>query len=117
MKIKNKIGGSDLKNINMHKRQYNKPFFVNGDFKWYEDEKNQSFLESKNSFNLPSLDNLKCCIVINKKENIEDFVLIDYNQNILCSYPTSKQHEYETKIKMFKIKKYYDEHEGIKSDF
>jgi hypothetical protein len=94
-----------------------KPFWVNGDFNWYLDTVNQDFLISKNGFNLPPLKNLQCCIVINEKENVKDFVLIDNKQNIICSYDyPKKQHEYETKIKMLKIKKYYDECEGIKTD-
>lgn len=95
-----------------------KPFWVNGDFKWYFDERNQKFLTTENDHNLPALKNLQCCIVINEKENINDFVLIDTNQNIICSYSyPSKQHEYETKIKMLKINKHYDESEGIKTEF
>lgn len=98
-------------------KQYSKPFWVNGDFEWFLDERNQAFLTSQNDFNLPPLQNLQCCIVINKKENMNDLVLIDTNQNIICSYTSKQQREYETKIKMFKIKKYYDECEGIKTEF
>ena len=94
-----------------------KPFWVNGDYKWFFDTKNQDFLSSKNDFNLPALNNLQCCIVVNEKENINDFVLLDMNQNIICSYNQNQHHEYETKIKMIKIKKYYDECEGIKNEF
>lgn len=94
-----------------------KPFWINGDFKWYLDEKNQKFLSSQNDFNLPPLNNLQCCIVINEKEGINDFVLIDNKQNIIRSYPSTNEHEYQTTIKMFKIKKYYDECEGIKPEF
>lgn len=94
-----------------------KPFWVNGDYKWFFDIKNQEFLSSKNDFNLPALKNLQCCIVINEKQNINDFVLIDMNRNIICSYDSNKQHEYETKIKMLKIAKYYDECEGIQNEF
>lgn len=94
-----------------------KPFWINGDFRWYSDERNQIFLSSQNDFNLPPLKNLHCCIVINEKEGIDDFVLIDNNQNIICSYPSKKQYEYETKIKMMKIKKYYDECEKIETEF
>lgn len=93
------------------------PFFVNGDFKWFLDDRNQTFLTSRNDYNLPPLNNLQCCIVVNEKQNINDFVLIDNNQNIICAYKSSQQHEYETKIKIFKIKKYYDECEGIKNEF
>lgn len=101
----------------MKNRMYQKPFWVNGDFKWFLDEKNQLFLTSQNDFNLPPLKNLQCCIVVNKKEDINDFVLIDNKQNVICSYKSNQQHEYETKIKMLKIIKYYDESEGIKNEF
>lgn len=101
----------------MKNKLYTKPFWINGDFNWYFDEKNQTFLTSKNDFNLPPLNNLQCCIVINKKKNINDFVLIDNKQNIILSYTKDKQHEYEVKIKMLKIKKYYHECEGIKNEF
>jgi len=94
------------------------PFWVNGDFKWFSDERNQLFLTSQNDFNLPPLNNLQCCIVLNKTENISDFVLIDNKQNVICNYHyPNQQHEYETKIKMFKIKKYYDICEGIPTEF
>jgi hypothetical protein len=43
-------------------------------------------------------------------EKIRDYVLIDGNQNIICAYKYPNQyHEYETKIKMLKIAKYYDD--------
>ena len=96
----------------------NKPFWVNGDFKWYIDTVNQDMLTSKNAFNLPALENLQCCIVINEVENISDFVLIDNKRNVICSYLyPNQQEEYETKIKFLKIKKYYDTKEGKKTDF
>lgn len=101
----------------MNNEMCKKPFCINGDFKWYYDDKNQEFLTSKNGFNLPPLKNLQCCIVINEKENIKDFILIDNKQNIICSYSSHQQEEYEAKIKILKIKKYYDECEGVKSDF
>lgn len=86
------------------------PFWVNGDFEWYKDEKTQMFLSSRNDFNLPPLVNLHCCIVVNNVEKIRDYVLIDGNQNIICAYKYPNQyHEYETKIKMLKIAKYYDD--------
>lgn len=94
----------------MNNKELSKPFWVNGNFEWYRDEKTQMFLSSRNDFNLPPLDNLHCCIVINKAENIQDYVLIDDKQNIICAYKyPSQYHEYETKIKMLKIVKYYDE--------
>ena len=88
------------------------PFWINGDFKWYRDEKTQEFLSSKNDHNLPPLKNLHCCIVINEKEGVSDYVLLDEKQNIICAYDYPNQyHEYETKIKMLKIIEHYDEHE------
>lgn len=88
------------------------PFYINGDFKWYRDEKTQKFLSSENDFNLPALKNLHCCIVINEKEGVCDYVLLDEKQNIICGYEYPNQyHEYETKIKMLKIIKHYDDHE------
>jgi len=88
------------------------PFWINGDFKWYRDEKTQKFLSSENDFNLPALSGLHCCIVINEKEGVKDYVLLDEKQNIICAYDYPSQfHEYETKIKMLKIIKHYDDSE------
>lgn len=90
-----------------------KPFHINGNVHWYRDHVTQDFVTTKNDFNLPALKGLHCFVVINEKENISDYVMVNDNREIICAYKfPNEQHEYETKIKMFKIVEYYNQHES-----
>lgn len=67
------------------------PYWINGDFKWYIDEKYQRYLTTEQAESLPKLTNLGVFRVVNKKENIDDYVLIDNKQNLIKSYKYSSQ--------------------------
>lgn len=91
-----------------------KPFYINGDVKWYKDHITQEFVDTKNAFNLPALKGLHCFVVTNEVKGISDYVMLNGKQDIICAYEfPNKREEYETKIKMFKIVEYYDQQEGI----
>lgn len=85
-----------------------KPYFVDGDFKWYVDKHFQNYIENKQAHNLPKLKKLACFVV--KSDSVEDYVLIDDKQNIISAYPyTFDGHgQMEAKINIIKIKKHFE---------
>lgn len=87
------------------------PYFVNGEFKWYFEPDFQRQIKNEQAFNLPKLENIACFVV--KGDSSEDYVLIDNKQNVIASYPYNHNgfENMETKIKMIKIAKHFDEHE------
>ena len=86
-----------------------KPYFIDGDFKWYIDREFQDYIENKQAFNLPKLEGIGCFVV--KSETVEDYVLIDNKQNIIeaCPYNNQGYDKMETKIKIIKIATHYDQ--------
>ena len=89
------------------------PYWINGDFKWYVDKKYQNYLTTEQAENLPKLTNLGVFRVVNEKENIDDYVLIDNKQNPIKSYKYSSQgaEQLEAFINILKVSKHYDDHE------
>lgn len=88
-----------------------KPDFVNEGFNWYIDEHFQDYIQTKQAFNLPKLKGLGCFIV--KGEDVEDYVLIDNKQNIICAFPYTFEGygSMEARINIIKISKHYDDYE------
>jgi len=86
-----------------------KPMFDNGHCKWYIDKHFQMYLENQQALNLPKLKGLGCFIV--KGPDIEDYVLIDSEQNILASFKYTQEgfRQMEARINIIKISKHYDE--------
>jgi len=97
----------------MNKLNFNEetPTFENGDFKWFLCKYFQQYLTNEQADNLPKLENLGCFIVKNKE--IEDYVLIDNNQNVIVGYTyTYGGHEQmEHMINIIKINEHYDKEE------
>ena len=58
-----------------------KPYFINGDFRWYIDNHFQDYIKNEQSNNLPKLNGFMCFIV--KSKDVEEYVLIDIKQNII----------------------------------
>lgn len=85
-----------------------KPFFDNGQFKWYSDNHFKRLIENEQADNLPKLKNLFCFVVIGNE--IKDYVLIDNNQNVIAGYPYNNDgfEKMEVKIKMLKIIKHFN---------
>ena len=88
-----------------------KPYFDNGDFKWYIDEYFREYINNKQAENLPKLENLGCFIV--KGNDIEDYVLINNKQEVIKAYTYSITgfEQMVTFLNMLKITKNYDEYE------
>lgn len=97
-----------MKEINFEET---KPYFENGDFKWYVDKHFQNYIENKQADNLPELDGLGCFVV--KGKDTEDYVLIDDKQNVISAYPYTLEGygQMEAKINIIKVSKHFDEHE------
>ncbi len=89
------------------------PDFINGDFKWYIDKKYQKYLTTEQAENLPKLTNLGIFRVVNEKEGIDNYVLIDNKQNPIKHYSYSPQgaEQLEAFINILKVLKHYDDHE------
>ena len=89
------------------------PYYINGDFKWYTDKKYQSYLTTEQAENLPKLTNLGVFRVVNEKENIDDYVLIDSNQQPIKSYFYNSKgaEQLEAFINILKVSKHFDENE------
>lgn len=87
------------------------PYFINGNFKWYIDQHFKILIENKQADNLPKLENIGCFIV--KNDDIEDYVLINNEQNIIASYPYTFEgyKQMEIMINIIKISKHFDEYE------
>lgn len=64
-----------------------KPTFVNGNFKWYKEDKYQRQIDNEQAENLPKLNNLYVFRVVNEKESIDDYVVINNRQEALFAYP------------------------------
>jgi hypothetical protein len=89
------------------------PDFINGDFKWHIDKKYQKYLTTEQAENLPKLTNLGVFRVVNEKEGIDDYVLIDNKQTPINYYSYSPQgaEQLEAFINMLKISKHYNDYE------
>jgi len=89
-----------------------KPYFTDGDFKWYVEEYFTKYLREKQAENLPSIKNTMCFIVIGKDD--ENYVVIDNKQNVLLVSHYGKECSFETmdtKIKAFKINEHFNNYE------
>lgn len=86
------------------------PYWINGDFKWYIDKKYQDYLTTQQAENLPKLINLGIFRVINEKENIDDYVLIDNKQQPLksCTYSSQGTEQLEAFINILKVSKHFE---------
>jgi hypothetical protein len=89
------------------------PYWIDGDFKWYIDKKYQKYLTTEQAENLPKITDIGAFRVVNEVEDIDDYVLIDNNQQFLISYPFTIQggEQLEAFINILKVSKYYDEFE------
>lgn len=83
------------------------PYFVNGEFKWYLDDPITGYLKNRQAHNLPSIKNMACFIVIGNK--VEDYVLINDNQNVISAYPYTQKgfEQMIAKINIIKISKHF----------
>lgn len=92
-----------------------KLYWENGDIKWYALKRFDDKISTKEAENLPKLDGLAVFRVENKKENINDLVLINDNQEVLKYYTYSIEgiDQMTCFINILKIQKHYDESEGI----
>jgi len=90
-----------------------KPYFDNGVCKWYVDKYFLDFINNKQDFNLPKLDNVFCFITTNLKD-VYDYVVINNKQEVLFTYKYDSNgfEQLLFKLKFCKISKYYDEHEN-----
>jgi hypothetical protein len=90
------------------------PYWINGDFKWYIDKKYQNYLATEQAENLPKLTNLGVFRVVNEVEGIDDYVLIDDNQNAIKNYTYSPQgaEQLVAFINILKVSKHYDDNES-----
>jgi hypothetical protein len=90
------------------------PYWINGDFKWYVDKQYQDYLVREQAENLPSLTNLGIFRVINEVEGIDDYVLIDDNQQPIKSYKYGGDgaEQLEAFINILKISKHFDSNEN-----
>ena len=89
------------------------PHFINGNFKWYKDEKYQKYLELEQAENLPSLTDFAVFNVVNEKESINDYVLINHKQEVVKDYSYNKQgaEQLEAFINILKVSKHFDKEE------
>ena len=89
-----------------------KPDFDNGKTKWYLDKYFNKYIKNEQADNLPKLENLLCFVV--KGNDVEDYVLIDDNQNVLATYnyTYTGSEQMQSKINIFKITKNYDKYEN-----
>jgi len=89
------------------------PYYDNGISKWYLDEYFNQYISKEQAFNLPPIKGLYCFIV--KAGNIEDYVLIDGNQNIIARYKYNNEGfgQMEAKINIIKINKHFDGKDDI----
>lgn len=98
----------------MDKIDFNKakPYFDNGQVKWYVDRYFQRYLENEQAENLPKLTGLGCFVA--KGGDVEDYVLIDNKQNVIGAYPyTIAGHDQMlAKINIIKISKHFEDYEN-----
>jgi len=95
------------------------PYWINGDFKWYIDKKHQDYITKEQADNLPKLTNLGIFRVVNEKENIDDYVLIDDKQQPIKSYTYNSEGAEQLKafINILKVSEHFEQNEkptGIK---
>lgn len=90
-----------------------KPFFTDGNSNWYFDKYLQDYIRSKQAENLPKLNNVNACIAINTDRNMQDYVLMDNNQDVLGVYPYTFEgfDQMIAKINIIKISKHFDDDE------
>lgn len=90
------------------------PYWTNGDFKWFIDEKYQNYLRREQADNLPSITDLGIFRVVNEKENIDDYVLINGKQEVIESYKYSNEgaEQLEAFINTLKISKHFEENDN-----
>ena len=88
-----------------------KVYHDNGITKWYIDKHFNEYLLSQQADNLPIIKGFGCFIV--KGDDIEDYVLVDANQNVLASfeYTLEGYGQMEARINIMKIDKHYDSYE------
>jgi len=89
-----------------------KPFFDNGDLKWYVSINIQRLIENEQANNLPVLKGFGCFVV--KGKGVEDYVLIDHQQNIIAAFPYTNEGfgQMEARIKIMKVSKHFDDYEN-----
>jgi hypothetical protein len=94
------------------------PYWINGDFKWYIDENYQNYLRREQADNLPSITDLGVFRVVNEKEGIDDYVLINNKQEVIRHYSYNSQgaEQLEAFINISKIDKHFRKHERAKKD-
>lgn len=86
------------------------PDFINGNFKWFADKHFNKYIQREQADNLPALANLMCFVV--KNGSVQDYVLINNNQEVLAGYPYPHGfEEMEAKINILKISKHFDDYE------
>ena len=87
------------------------PYWINGDFKWFIDERHQNYLRREQADNLPSITDLGVFRVVNEKDNIDDYVLINDKQEAIKSYKYSDEgaEQLEAFINILKISKHFDD--------
>ncbi len=87
------------------------PYWINGDFKWFIDEKFQNYLRREQADNLPSITGLGIFRVVNEKENIDDYVLINDKQEVIKYYNYSDEgaEQLEAFINILKISKHFND--------
>jgi len=88
-------------------------FFDSGYAKWYSDKFFQRYLKNEQAENLPVLEGYGCFIVKGKDRDIEDYVLIDKNQNVIAGYTYNLGgfDQMMCRINIMKINKHFDEYE------
>lgn len=85
-----------------------KPYFVNGKFKWYIEKDFQELIENQQKHNLPILKGIGAFRV---NDGIKDeYVLIDNEQNVLAvfNYNSEGKGQMEARINIMKIAEHYE---------
>lgn len=90
------------------------PYWINGNFKWYIDKKYQKYIDCEQAENLPRLEGLGIFRVVNEKENIDDYVLIDDKRNPIKNYKYSGSgaEQLEAYLNVLKVSKHFDSFEN-----
>ncbi len=92
-----------------------KPYWINGDYSWYIDKKYQTYLETEQAENLPKLTGLGVFRVVNKKEAIDDYVLIDDKQQAIQSYNYNSAGAEQLKafLNILKVSNHFNKEEKV----
>lgn len=89
-----------------------KPYFQDGNTKWYLSKYLNDYLTEKQASNLEPLKNLYCFIV-KGDDDVEDLVLVDNQQNVInyTSYNLSGYEQMIAHINILKISKHFEKND------